>query len=105
MNVSGILIITTPERIDDVSEQLQALDGVDVHYTDAASGRIVTTQEAATVSAEVEGLKRIRSLPHVILAEMSSHYFEDDQELIEAIPPELDDESLMQDSVPVYLND
>ena len=105
MNVSGILVMTSPAKIDDVIEQLQALDGVDVHFTDAASGRIVITQEAETISAEVEGLKRIRSLPHVTMAEMSSHYFEDDQELFEAIPQDLDDESLTQDAVPAYLNE
>ncbi len=105
MNISGILVMTSPEQTDDVIEHLQSLDGVDVHYSDAASGRIVITQEAETINAEVEGLKRIRSLTHVIMAEMSSHYFEDDHELIEAIPPDLDDESLQQDPVPAYLNE
>ncbi len=105
MNISGILVMTSPEQVDDVIEQLQSLDGVDVHYSDAASGRIVITQEAETIHAEVEGLKRIRSLPQVIMAEMSSHYFEDDRELIETIPPDLDDESLKQNTVPEYLNE
>jgi len=105
MNISGILVITTPEHIDDVSQQLKALPGIDIHFTDSGTGRIVITQEAETISAEVDGLKHIRTLPHVTLAEMSSHYFEEDRELIEAIPPELDDESLQQGTVPSYLND
>lgn len=105
MNVSGILVMTSPAMVDEVIEQLEALDGVDVHFTDAARGRIVITQEAETISAEVEGLKRIRSLPQVTMAEMSSHYFEDDKELVDAIPQDLDDESLTRGPVPAYLNE
>jgi nitrate reductase NapD len=97
--------MTAPEHVHDVSAQLKAIAGIDVHYVDDKTGRIVITQEAETISAEVEGLKRIRALPHITLAEMSSHYFEEDRELVEAIPPELDDESLQQDNVPPYLND
>jgi hypothetical protein len=44
-------------------------------------------------------------LPHIVLAEMSSHYFEEDRELIDAIPPELDNEVLEQRDVPAYLNE
>jgi nitrate reductase NapD len=105
MNISGILVITTPEHIDEVSKQLKAIAGIDIHFTDDKTGRIVITQEAETISAEVDGLKRIRSLPHIVLAEMSSHYFEEDRELVDAIPAELEDESLQQSTVPAYLND
>jgi nitrate reductase NapD len=105
VNISGILVVTTPEHIQAVSAQLQELDGIDVHYIDAETGRIVITQEAGTISAEVEGLKRIRALPHIILAEMSCHYFEEDPELVTAIPAELDDEGLGPCAVPVRLND
>ena len=105
MNVSGILVITSPQHIDEVSKQLEAMTGIDIHYTDEKTGRIVITQEAESIKAEVDGLKRIRTLPHIVLAEMSSHYFEEDRELIEAIPAELEDESLQQGAVPPYMND
>jgi nitrate reductase NapD len=105
MNISGILVITPPEHTNSVSAQLQETAGVDVHYIDDKTGRIVITQEAETISAEVEGLKHIRTLPHVTLAEMSSHYFEEDRELVNAIPQELDDESIQQGTVPAYLNE
>jgi len=105
MNISGILIITPPEHSGDVIERLKGLTGIDVHYVDAATGRIVITQEAASISAEVDGLKRIRALPHIILAEMSCHYFEEDRELLDAIPAELDDEVLESGSVPTCLNE
>jgi len=105
MNISGILIITSPEHTGNVAQQLKGLTGIDVHYVDAAAGRIVITQEAESISAEVDGLKRIRALPHISLAEMSCHYFEEDRELVDAIPAELDDEALESASVPACLNE
>ena len=105
MNISGILVVTSPEYIADVSEMLKALPGIDIHFTDDKTGRIVITQEAESISAEVDGLKRIRTLPHIVLAEMSSHYFEEDRELMDAIPAELDDEALNPENVPTYLNE
>ena len=105
MNISGILVIVSPERVDSMVEELNQLDGIDVHHIDASTGRIVITQEAATISDEVDGLKRIRALPGIILAEMSYHNFEDDTELLEGIPAELDDECLENTRVPAFLND
>jgi nitrate reductase NapD len=105
MNISGILVVTAPEHTGNVSEHLKSLTGIDVHYVDSATGRIVITQEAETINDEVDGLKRIRALPHIILAEMSYHNFEEDRELLEAIPPELDDEGLDTDHVPAVLKD
>lgn len=104
MNISGILVITTPEQTGNITEQLQNLEGVDVHYADDQTGRIVITQEAESIKAEVDGLKRIRALPHIILAEMSYHNFEEDRELIDALPEDLDDETPGTVQVPDYLN-
>ncbi|MGB5260234.1 MAG: chaperone NapD [Gammaproteobacteria bacterium] len=104
MNISGILVVTSPEHTDAVITQLQDQAGIDIHYVDAASGRIVITQEAESITAEVDGLKRIRALPHIILAEMSYHNFEEDRELIDAIPEDLDDESPDTVRIPDYLN-
>ena len=102
MNISGILVITTPEETANTCERLSALEGVDVHFVDDQTGRIVITQEAESIKDEVDGLKRIRALPHIILAEMSYHNFEEDRELIDALPEDLDDETLGK--VPDYLN-
>ena len=101
MNISGILVVVSPQRVDSMVEQLQQLDGIDVHHIDAATGRIVITQEAASIRDEVDGLKRIQALPGIILAEMSYHNFEDDSELLQGIPADLDD----TDKVPAYLKE
>ena len=101
MNVSGILVIVSPQRVESMIEQLNEMDGIDVHHIEAATGRIVITQEAEHISDEVDGLKRIRTLPGIILAEMSYHNFEEDNELVDAIPADLDDEA----NIPAYLNE
>ena len=65
----------------------------------------MVTQEADNVSAEVDGLKRIKALPHIIVAEFVNHWFEEDQEMVSEIPPDLDDfEGLRHARVPDYLH-
>ena len=86
MNISGILVITPADRLQETMAALSALPGVDVHHTDPDTGRIVVTQEADSIHAEVDGLKRIKALPHIILAEMVHHHFEDDREQIDRLP-------------------
>ncbi len=104
MNISGILVIVSPQRVESMVDQLNDMDGIDVHHIEAATGRIVITQEAESIKDEVDGLKRIRALPHITLAEMSYHNFEEDRELIDAIPDDLDDETPDTVQVPDYLN-
>ena len=101
MNISGILVVVSLQRVASMIELLQQMDGIDVHHIDAATGRIVITQEAESIKEEVDGLKRIQALPGVILAEMSYHNFEDDSELLHGIPAELDD----ADIVPAFLKE
>jgi nitrate reductase NapAB chaperone NapD len=55
------------------------------------------------VGDEVEGFKRIRALPHVVAADLVQHYFEDDNEIIDAVPAELD--GLQGIRVPTELQD
>ncbi len=78
MNISAILVVVPVTEFDTAGDRLEALPGVEVRHTDPATGRLLVIQEAADVGAEVEGLKRIKALPGIILAEMVYHYFEDD---------------------------
>jgi nitrate reductase NapD len=106
MNISGILVVVAPEKVDSTIESLNAMDGIDVHHIDRPSGRIVITQEAEAIHDEVDGLKRIRALPGIILAEMSYHNFEEDAENVTHIPEELDSEILETvNKTPSYLDD
>jgi nitrate reductase NapD len=81
MNLSGILVVVAPGQTAEMARRLAMLSGVDVHQQDVRTGRIVVTQEALSVADEVEGLKRIKALPGVELAEMVYHYFEGDAAL------------------------
>jgi len=106
MNLSGILVITPPQHLDATVARLNALPGVEVHYQDAASGKIVVVQEAECIRDEVDGLKRIKALPDITLAELVHHWFEEDRELIDAMAPELvDSDPLDAQRVPRFLND
>jgi nitrate reductase NapD len=85
---------------------LNALEGVEVHQVDAATGRIVAVQEASDIHAEIEGVKRIKAVPDVIMAEMVYHYLAEDERIYEAMPPELieQQDGFETCAVPAYLN-
>lgn len=86
MNFSAILVVTPPDRVEACISALKNLPGVRVHHTDPASGRIIMVQEAENTDVEVEGLKSIKSLNEVSMAEMINHYFEEDAQLEAEMP-------------------
>lgn len=104
MNISGILVVAKPEWQAQVVESLGALAGVEVHQVDEASGRIIVIQEAEDIHAEIDGVRRIKALPHVVMADMAYHYIADDDKVYEEVPPELVEQE-QACSVPAYLND
>ena len=107
MNLSGILVVTTPAEIDALIDALNALPNVEVHNIDRETSRLIAVQEADSIHDEVAGLKEIKKLPGIVLAEMVYHYFGDDAELsLEDIPEDLDEYTGMPKSaVPAYLNE
>lgn len=80
MNLSGIAVVVPPAQMDKAIFALNQLEHVEVFHTDPASGKIVVVQEATSVSAEINGLKKIKALPMVTYAEMVYHYFSEDPE-------------------------
>ena len=107
MNLSGILIISTPSEIDTLIETLNAMPDVEVHHVDRDSNKLIVVQEAESIHNEVDGLKKIKKLPGIVLAEMVYHYLaEDESPAPENIPDDLDEYTgLQQSAVPAYLND
>ena len=103
MNISGIVVAALPEHVAEVARSLGDLPGVEVFQAEVAAGKLVVVQEAASIGEEVEGFKRIRAVPHVIAADLVQHYFEEDQEVIDAIPDGLD--GLEGVRVPAQLQD
>jgi len=106
VNLSGILVMVKPESQSQVVLALNALEGVEVHQVDEKTGRIVVVQEADDIHAEIEGVKRIKAIPQVIMAEMVYHYLADDERIYEAMPPELieQQDGFETCAVPAYLN-
>ena len=88
MNFSGILVLVPPDRFEASLLALAELPGIDVHQHDAATGRIVVTQEAASVGAEAEGLRRIQALPDVLSAELVYHRLDDGTDPDDRAPEE-----------------
>lgn len=106
MNLSGILVVAQPEWQAEVIGALNALEGVEVHQVDAAGGRIIAVQEAEDINAETRGLRQIKALPHVIMAEMVYHYIAEDDKVYDELPPELQEQEQEEAcAVPAYLND
>ena len=80
MNLSGIVVAVSPGKLDDGIAALNAISNVEVHQTNTASNQIVVVQEAENVNLEIDGLKKIKSLPMVTYAEMVYHYVADDRD-------------------------
>lgn len=106
MNMSGILVVTSSEEINQVCDALNAIEGVEVFHTDESSGRIIVVQEAENVNDEVSGLKRIKKVPGVVMAEMVNHYFGEssNQETMADLPEDIDEMTGLN-SVPAFLNE
>ncbi|MFZ5484655.1 MAG: chaperone NapD [Pseudomonadota bacterium] len=106
MNLSGILVVAKPEWQAQVVAALRDMDQVEVHQVDEATGRIIAVQEAADINEEIAGVKRIKALPHVIVAEMVYHYIADDDKQYDEMPAELVEQDQGEAcAVPAYLND
>ena len=77
MNLSSILVFTSPDNIHNLHTNLCALPGIEVHYQCHDTGRLIIIQEADDDEAEMDGLQQIKTLPHVMAAEMFYHYVDD----------------------------
>ncbi|MCW8962181.1 MAG: chaperone NapD [Gammaproteobacteria bacterium] len=106
MNLSGILVVTTPPEIDALIDTLNAMPGLEVHNVDRDSSKLIVVQEAESIHDEIDGLKKIKKLPGIVLADMVYHYFAEDESLMPELPEDLDELTGMPQSVvPEYLND
>lgn len=97
--------MVSPQHFDEAIARVGALENVEVYHVDRQKARFVVVQEADSIDAEVNGLKRIKKLPQVLLAEMVYHYFAEDDQLVSEVPEELDTlDGLNRSEVLDYLN-
>lgn len=82
MNVSGILIQTKAEDVENVVKRLKESGLCDV-YTHDELGRIVVVIEGSGIEEEISKLKKLEKIDGVITADM--HYSYSENELQEAI--------------------
>ncbi len=81
MNLSSILVFTSPKHLKVLQGSLCALPGIEVHHQCQDTGRLIVIQEAVNEKTEMDGLRNIKALPHVMAAEMFYHYVDDGSEL------------------------
>ena len=97
MNVSSIVVQTIPKFLDEVVQSLKDCEVCDYHLHDE-KGRVIITIEGEGVAEELEKLRVVEALPHVIAADMQMAYSEDELDAhMEVINN--------QDVVPKMLND
>ena len=77
MNVSSIVVQTLPKFLDEVVQSLKDCEVCDYHLHDE-KGRVIITIEGKGVTEELEKLRVIEAIPHVIAADMQMAYSEDE---------------------------
>ncbi len=100
MNVSSIVVQTVPKYLNEVVQSLKNCEACDYHIHDE-KGRIIITIEGNGVSEELEKLRIIEAIPHVVAADMQMAYSEDEldahMEVInnaDVVPKMLNDHSI-----------
>jgi nitrate reductase NapD len=100
MNISSIVVKTVPKYLDEVVQALKDCEACDYHMHDE-KGRVIITIEGEGVSEELEKLRVIEAIPHVITADMQMAYSEDEldahMEVIDngdAVPKVLNDDNI-----------
>ena len=76
MDISGVLVRTSPDNIEAVSEALSRLEGVEVHGANQ-DGRMVVTIERDNSGQAADLLVQLHNVPGVLSASMIYHQFED----------------------------
>jgi nitrate reductase NapD len=98
MNISSIVVNVSPDYFDEVLDNLENSPLCDVHFNDKLK-TIIITLEGTGVAQETEKLRKIQEMEHIISAEMSYSYSEDELEKLRK------NVELGQGTVPDFLND
>jgi nitrate reductase NapD len=98
MNISSIVVNVSPDYFDVVLDNLENSPLCDVHFNDSLK-TIIITLEGAGVAQETEKLRKIQEMEHIISAEMSYSYSEDELEKLRK------NVELGQGTVPEFLKD
>jgi nitrate reductase NapAB chaperone NapD len=92
MNLSGIVVVATPQALEAVAAQVTALPGIVLARLDRRGARIALVQAADGMAQEAAGLRAIQRTHGVVKVDLVSHVFDDRPERapdVDAILPTL----------------
>lgn len=75
MNISGIVVHTSPDKIDMIRAQLEKIPGVEVHAA-SAEGKMVVTIEKSDDREATDVFEEISRIPGILSTAMVYHHFE-----------------------------
>jgi len=79
MNISGVLVHAQPKRMDALSDELNAIDGVEVHA--AKDGKLVATVENEKLNALADQVMAFQHLKGVMSVSMVYHESDDNEKI------------------------
>lgn len=79
MNISGIVVHASPDKIETVRARLEKIPGVEIHAA-SAEGKMVVTIEKPSDRETTEIYDEIGKTPGVLSSAMVYHHFEPDAE-------------------------
>ena len=79
MNISGVLIHVKTEQMDSVSDELNAMEGVEVHA--AEQGKLVVTAEHEKLNALADLVMSLQHLKNVMSVAMVYHESDDNEKV------------------------
>ena len=111
MNISSIVIQAKPEYVESIIAVCKASDFCDYHFHDVEKGKIIVTIEGNDIDEEMQKMKKIEQIPHVLCADMMMAYSEDELdaeraklEQADVVPSVLNDETIALKDI-VYKGD
>ncbi len=106
MNISSIVVTTSPKNLKQVIKQLEESGLCEIHFIDE-KGKIIITIEGENVGEEVAKVKAIEEMPYVLTADLMYSYseeelanaIEDFKKVEELVPDVLKDEGITADEI------
>lgn len=95
MNISSIIVQTTPQNVEQLANIFKKSDFCDYHLHNEA-GYIIVTIEGEDTGVEIGKLKQIQSVPNVLSAEMHYSYNEEELDMLR--------ENIADTKLPDWLN-
>lgn len=81
MHYSGVLVRALPADFERCAARIEALKGVELHYSYPASSSMVAVLETESLAEQESALRAVQDIPGVAAADLVYHHFEDATDL------------------------